>query len=67
MQELVAPVHDAIVGALGVPGVKAGLDLLGLRGGAPRPPLRSLSDREREGVAGVLARAGLGATQTAAG
>jgi 4-hydroxy-2-oxoglutarate aldolase len=67
MQEVVAPVHKEIVGALGVPGVKAGLDLLGLRGGAPRPPLRSLSDREREGVAGVLARAGLGATQTAAG
>ena len=67
MQELVAPVHDAIVGGLGVPGVKAGLDLLGLRGGAPRSPLRSLSDRERKGVAGVLAHAGLGATQLAAG
>ena len=67
MQEVVAPVHAEIVSAMGVPGVKAGLDLLGLRGGASRPPLRSLSDRDRESVAGVLAHAGLGAAQTAAG
>ncbi len=44
MQEVVAPVHNEIVGAMGVPGVKAALDLLGLRGGAPRPPLRGLSE-----------------------
>ncbi len=67
MQEVVAPVHNEIVGAMGVPGVKAGLDLLGLRGGAPRPPLRSLSEGDRERAAGVLAHAGLSATQTAAG
>ena len=67
MQEVVAPVHNEIVGALGVPGVKAGLDLLGLRGGAPRPPLRGLSEPERESVSGVLAHAGLWATETAAG
>ncbi len=54
MQELVAPVHVEIVAAMGVPGVKAGLDLLGLRGGDPRPPLRSLSDQERDNVAEVL-------------
>ena len=54
MQELVAPVHVEIVAAMGVPGVKAGLDLLGLRGGDPRPPLRSLSDQKRDNVAEVL-------------
>jgi len=64
MQEAVAPMHAEIVAAMGVPGVKAGLDLLGLRGGDPRLPLRPLSDRERETVAGVLDRAGLEAVAT---
>ena len=62
-QEAVAPVHTEIVAALGVPGVKAGLDLLGLRGGDPRPPLRPLPDGKREDVASVLDRAGLEAVE----
>ena len=65
MQEVVAPIHVEIVAAMGVPGVKAGLDLLGLRGGDPRLPLRPLPDRKREGVANVLDHAGLGAVETA--
>ena len=60
MQELVAPVHVEIVAGMGVPGVKAGLDLLGLRGGGPRLPLRPLSDRDRDNVAEVLAAAQTG-------
>jgi len=60
MQELVAPVHVEIVAGMGVPGVKAGLDLLGLRGGDPRLPLRPLSDRDRDNVAEVLAAAQTG-------
>lgn len=64
VQEVVAPVHEETVAALGVPGVKAGLDLLGLRGGDPRPPLRPLPDAEREGVASVLDRAGLEAVES---
>jgi len=60
MQELVAPVHVEIVAGMGVPGVKAGLDLLGLRGGDPRPPLRPLPDRDRDNVAEVLAAAQTG-------
>ncbi len=63
-QEVVAPVHTEIVAALGVPGVKAGLDLLGLRGGDPRLPLRPLPDGKREDVASVLDRAGLEAVET---
>ncbi len=65
MQEVVAPLHVEIVAAMGVPGVKAGLDVLGLRGGDPRPPLRPLPDRKRESVASVLDHAGLGAVETA--
>ena len=58
IQEVVAPVHDEIVSAMGVPGVKVGLDLLGLRGGEPRLPLLPLPDNKREIVASVLDRAG---------
>lgn len=54
LQERVGPVHKKIVGALGVPGVKAALDLLGLRGGDPRPPLRPLPEKERDGLRKVL-------------
>ena len=39
IQERIGPLHNGIVAALGVPGVKAALDLLGATGGAPRPPL----------------------------
>jgi len=49
---------------MGVPGVKVALDLLGLRGGDPRPPLRPLPDAKRETVASVLDRAGLEAMGT---
>jgi len=64
MQEAVAPVHTEIVAAMGVPGVKAGMDLLGLRGGDPRLPLRPLSDRDRKSLASVLDHAGLEAVET---
>lgn len=42
MRDIVAPLHIGIVGGMGVPGVKAALDRLGRRGGAPRPPLAPL-------------------------
>ena len=64
IQEAVAPVHTEIVAAMGVPGVKVGLDLLGLRGGDPRLPLRPLPDGKRGDVASVLDRAGLEAVET---
>lgn len=59
IQEKVGPVHKEIVGGLGVPGVKAALDLLGLRGGKPRPPLRPLPEKEGDAVRKVLERADL--------
>jgi 4-hydroxy-2-oxoglutarate aldolase len=65
MQEVVAPMHVEIVAAMGVPGVKAGLDVLGLRGGDPRLPLRPLPDRKRESLASVLDHAGFGAVEPA--
>ena len=59
MQERVGPLHNAVVGGMGVAGVKYALDLLGYRGGAPRPPLKPLPASRREEVAEHLARAGL--------
>lgn len=59
LQERIAPVHHAVVGKLGVPGVKAALDLLGLEGGAPRPPLQPVRARDVEPIAEVLRTAGL--------
>lgn len=62
LQEKIGPVHNEIVGAIGVPGVKAALDMLGYRAGDPRPPLRPLPAAGREKVREVLARKGLLAT-----
>jgi 4-hydroxy-2-oxoglutarate aldolase len=59
LQEIVAPVHKAVVGGMGVPGVKAAMDLLGYRGGAPRAPLRPFPESRMDELRGVLDAAGL--------
>jgi 4-hydroxy-2-oxoglutarate aldolase len=41
-QHRLAPLGARIVGAMGVPGIKAALDAIGLRGGPPRAPLQPL-------------------------
>jgi len=61
IQERVGPVHRKIVGQLGIGGVKAAMDQLGLVGGRPRPPLRPLNEAGTEVVRAVLKAAGLGA------
>jgi 4-hydroxy-2-oxoglutarate aldolase len=58
-QELIAPVHDEIVGGMGVPGIKSALDLLGMRGGDPRPPLEPASPDRIQKVRSILDAAGL--------
>jgi dihydrodipicolinate synthase/N-acetylneuraminate lyase len=42
-QARLGPLAARIVAGLGVPGVKAALDAVGLRGGSPRPPLLPLA------------------------
>ena len=59
LQERIGPLHKKVVAGTGVPGVKHGLDLLGLVGGPPRPPLLPSTDREREVIEEALERAGL--------
>lgn len=60
IQERIAPVHNGIVGGMGVPGVKAALDLLGLHGGQPRAPLAAVAEGRVDEIRGILAAAELG-------
>lgn len=59
LQERVGSLHRAVVGELGVPGVKEALDRLGMEGGPVRAPLRAVDGDGREHVASALASAGL--------
>lgn len=54
IQERIAPVHQGIVAEMGVPGVKAALDMLGLHGGDPRPPLSPAPESRVEQIRDIL-------------
>jgi 4-hydroxy-2-oxoglutarate aldolase len=54
LQELIAPIHQQIVADMGIAGVKAALDLLGLYGGPPRPPLLPASAQRVDAVRKIL-------------
>ncbi len=53
-QEKIAPVHNQIVSGMGAGGIKAALDILGMRGGSPRPPLVPLPDDRTDEVRTIL-------------
>jgi dihydrodipicolinate synthase/N-acetylneuraminate lyase len=53
-QAEVKPINAAIVGELGVPGVKAAMDAVGLRGGPVRGPLLDLDAAARSRVASLV-------------
>lgn len=59
LQSRLAVANSAIVAALGVPGVKAALDMVGLHGGACRMPLQSLDPTGRDAVRAALEAAGV--------
>ena len=59
LQEQIATVNQSIVGGMGVPGIKAALDLLGFSGGVPRPPLAPVSELGIEEIKGILETADL--------
>ena len=54
VQKRLAPLHVRIVAELGVAGVKAALDAVGLAGGPTRSPLLPLGQVERREVAALL-------------
>ena len=58
-QEALTPLAKEIVGGLGVPGIKAALELIGLPGGPARAPLAPLDAKQRARVAELMAAAGL--------
>ena len=58
-QALVTALHDAVVAGMGVPGVKAALDLVGMVGGAPRRPLGPLAAPRKVALKALLEAAGV--------
>lgn len=58
LQERVGSLNRAVVGKLGVPGVKAALDRLDLAGGPVRSPLRPLDAGGRDRVEAALSAGG---------
>jgi 4-hydroxy-2-oxoglutarate aldolase len=59
-QESFARIHHAVV-SHGVAGIKAALDLVGLTGGDPRPPLRPMAASDRDELRKALKRESLAA------
>lgn len=58
-QARIRTLHETVVGGMGVPGVKAALELVGLVGGSPRRPLERLTGERRRELADLLVGAGL--------
>lgn len=54
IQRRVAPIGRLLTTELGIPGLKAALDLVGLVGGNPRPPLHALDATARGKIARAL-------------
>jgi 4-hydroxy-2-oxoglutarate aldolase len=65
LQSRLTPLALQIVGKMGVAGVKAALDVIGLRGGLTRLPLLPLGAIEAERVRQLLSEAGVLETATA--
>ena len=59
LQDEIAPVNQSIVGGMGVPGIKAALNLLGFHGGVPRSPLMPASGLQVEEIREILEAADL--------
>lgn len=57
--KMLAP-NAAVTTKHGIPGLKVALDTVGLKGGAPRSPLRPLSEAEAADVRKTLEMAGIG-------
>ncbi|MGI8499060.1 MAG: dihydrodipicolinate synthase family protein [Gemmatimonadaceae bacterium] len=58
-QERLLPLAREIVGGMGVPGIKAAMDLVGLHGGEPRHPLLAVGQSQRSRLHALLREAEL--------
>ncbi|MFZ7104063.1 MAG: dihydrodipicolinate synthase family protein [Peptococcaceae bacterium] len=59
LQLRMIPVNNAVTGTLGIPGLKAAMDLLGFAGGPVRGPLLPLVENEMAELKNILAKAEL--------
>lgn len=59
LQARLLPVNQAVGGYLGIPGVKAAMEMRGWYGGPPRLPLQPLSNAERTSLRNILTSASL--------
>ena len=50
--------NNAVTARWGIPGLKAALDMIGLYGGDPRPPLMPLGNADRDELQKILTRTG---------
>lgn len=59
LQNRIAPLSHIVTAGLGVPGLKAAMEMLGLSGGQPRAPLVPVSSAEQERIKAVIRETGL--------
>ena len=50
--------NNAVTARWGIPGLKAALEMIGLYGGEPRPPLMPLEEANREELRKILTQTG---------
>jgi 4-hydroxy-2-oxoglutarate aldolase len=59
LQRRMLPVNAAVTATMGIPGLKAALDMLGYYGGPVRPPMLDLTESQREALRAILAEGGV--------
>ncbi len=57
-QQMLEP-NAAVTSRFGIAGLKAAMDMIGLYGGDPRPPLLPASDAEQSAIRDIMERAGI--------
>jgi 4-hydroxy-2-oxoglutarate aldolase len=57
-QQMLEP-NAAVTSRFGIAGLKAAMDMIGLYGGDPRPPLLPATDSERTAIRNIMERAGI--------
>jgi 4-hydroxy-2-oxoglutarate aldolase len=58
LQMILIDSNNAVTSRWGIPGLKAALDMIGLYGGDPRPPLLPLGETDREELRKILTQTG---------